>query len=61
MTDRADVDKGSAEIFYKQVKSWKETKGTHPPPAIVSRLASNDGFIHITKLNIRVVKMVTKL
>ena len=36
--DRADVPKGLAELFFKQVKSWRETKGTHPPPTIVSSL-----------------------
>jgi len=35
-TDRADVGKGTPDIFFKLVKSWKETKGTYPPPTLVS-------------------------
>lgn len=33
---RGDVPKGTAELFYKQIKSWKDTKGTNPPPTLKS-------------------------
>jgi len=47
-SDRGDIPRGgTAEIFFKQVKSWKDSKGTHPPPTI----DSGDGihFLYIKR------------
>ena len=35
-TDRVDAGKGSAELFFKLVKGWKDSKGHYPPPVVVS-------------------------
>lgn len=57
---RADVAKGLPDAFYKQIKTWKETKGTYPPPTI----QGDDGvhflyikrnglyFVCVTKFNV---------
>ena len=37
--DRGDGAKGMSEIFFKQIRSWKEDKGTYPPPFIVSLIS----------------------
>ena len=35
VADRGDVQKGSAEIFFRKVKFWKEDGGEEAPPVFV--------------------------
>ena len=35
-TDRGEVAKGSAEIFFRKVKFWKEDEAEEAPPVFVS-------------------------
>ena len=35
-SDRGDIPRGGTAEIFKQVKSWKDPEGTHPPPTIVS-------------------------
>ncbi|KAL5474709.1 hypothetical protein EMCRGX_G026694 [Ephydatia muelleri] len=46
---RADAPKSTPELFFKQVKTWKDTKDSLPPPAI----ESTDG-VHFVYLLIRI-------
>jgi hypothetical protein len=34
-TDRGEVAKGSAEIFFRKVKFWKEDEAEEAPPVFV--------------------------
>lgn len=33
--DRGEGAKGVTEIFFKLIKTWKDSKGTYPPPFLV--------------------------
>lgn len=35
ISDRGDVPKGSAEIFFRKVKFWKGEEGEEAPPVFV--------------------------
>lgn len=39
--DRGEVPKGSAEIFFRKVKFWKEDEGGDAPPVFVGILFPN--------------------
>ena len=48
--DRADAPKSTPELFFKQVKTWKDSKDSLPPPAIVSGGLSARVFVTTSQI-----------